>query len=170
VKLSARPAELAVVSFVTLSIGFVFGWYLAPREPAAEPAARAGAAPHPVGAEQHEQLGMNALAAGDFAEAEQRFRRAVELRPDDPSLRGDLAVALLYQGRWAAAESEIERARELAPGIPELDFLEGIVARDGFADTTRARRAWTRYLERVPEGSPQATTVRAWLDSLGGGA
>ena len=171
-KVSARPVELAVVSFATLSIGFVAGWYLASQQRAPEPQMppTASGAPHPVGADDHVQLGLNALAAGDFAEAEARFRRATELRPEDPSPRADLAVALLYQRRWEEAEAEIERGQELGPEIPELDFLEGVVARDGFADTVRAREAWTRYLGRVPEGSPQSETVRAWLDSLDAGA
>lgn len=171
-KLSARPHELVIVSFVTLSIGFVAGWMFGSHgtPDTSPPTATRGAAPHPVGADDHVQLGLNALASGDFAEAETRFRRARELRPEDPSPRADLAVALLYQGKWQEAQNQIEEARELGPEVPELDFLEGVVARDGFADTTRAREAWTRYLERVPEDSPQAETVRAWLDSLGTGA
>lgn len=171
-KLSARPGEIAVVSFVALSIGFVAGWWLAPQDPAAEPetVTPQSGAPHPVGADDHIQLGLNALAAGDFEEAELRFRRAEELRPDDPSPHANLAVALLYQGEWEEAEAEVEEARELGPEMPQLDFLEGIIARDGFADTTRAREAWSRYLERVPEDSPQSETVRAWLDSLETGA
>lgn len=171
-KLSARPGELAVVSFVALSIGFMAGWWLAPKDQAGEPqpTATGSGAPHPVGADDHIQLGLNALAAGDFEEAELRFRRAGELRPEDPAPRANLAVALLYQEEWEEADAEIEEARELGPGSPELDFLEGVVARDGFADTARAREAWRRYLEQVPEESPESETVRGWLDSLDTGS
>jgi hypothetical protein len=40
------------------------------------------------------------------------------------------------------------------------------VYRDGLRDRDRAREAWERFLAMVPSDSPQAGTVRGWLDGL----
>ena len=48
--------------------------------------------------------------------------------------------------------------------MPAVWYLEGWVARDGLADTARARAAWGRFLELAPGDTPQAAEVRRWLD------
>lgn len=163
------PRLLVAVSFVTLSLGFVVGLFVGREEGSGEP----GAAPHPVGAEEHARLGMQALAAGDMVEAERRFREAVALRPAEPGPRVDLAVALMSQSRWEEADRELAEAKRLAPEMPAVWFLEGWVARDGLGDTLRARRVWERFLELAPADAPQAAEVRRWLsgerDATGGG-
>ena len=156
---SIGPGLLVLVSFVTLSIGFLVGVRVGREEGASGPAR----APHPVGAEEHARLGMQALAAGDMVEAERRFREAMTLRPADPGPRVDLAVALMSQGRWEEADRELAEAKRLAPDLPAIWFLEGWVARDGFGDTLRARRVWRRFLELAPPDAPQAAEVRRWL-------
>ncbi|HET9581731.1 MAG TPA: tetratricopeptide repeat protein [Gemmatimonadota bacterium] len=160
------PGLLVVVSFVTLSLGFIAGVYVGREESPEGPVA----APHPVGAGDHVRLGMQSLAAGDMAEAERHFREAVSLQPSEPGPRVDLAVALMSQGRWEEAERELSEAKRMAPELPAVWFLEGWVARDGLADTLRARGAWRRYLELVPADAPQAAEVRQWLgDSAASG-
>ncbi|HWC06973.1 MAG TPA: tetratricopeptide repeat protein [Gemmatimonadota bacterium] len=166
---SIGPGLLVLVSFLTLSLGFLVGVRLGRDEEAGGPVA----APHPVGAEEHARLGMQALAAGDMVEAERRFREAVALRPAEPGPRVDLAVALMSQGRWEEADRELAQAKGLAPDLPAIWFLEGWVARDGFGDTLRARRVWERFLELAPPDAPQAAEVRRWLsgeaeDTAGG--
>lgn len=158
------PKVLVAVTFLALAAGFAAGWWMAGSgalEPEASP-------PHAVGAEEHIRLGMRALAAGAFGEAENRFRDAARLAPEDPAPHADLAVALLYQERWEEARGELGLARRYGPDLPEVAFLEGILYRDGLGDTTRAREAWQRFLALVPEDSPQAATVRGWLAELGG--
>jgi tetratricopeptide (TPR) repeat protein len=150
---------LVAVSFVTLSLGFLAGL----RVGGDEGSSPRGAAPHPVGAEEHARLGMQALAAGDMVEAERRFREAIALSPVEPGPRVDLAVALMSQGRWEEADRELAEAKRMVPDLPAIWFLEGWVARDGFADTLRARRVWERFLELAPPDSPQAVEVRRWL-------
>ena len=156
---SIGPGLLVAVSFVTLSLGFMVGLRVGREEGASGP----GTAPHPVGAEEHARLGMQALAAGDMVEAERRFREAVDLRPAEPGPRVDLAVALMSQGRWEEADRELAEAKRLAPELPAIWFLEGWVARDGLGDTLRARRVWERFLELAPSDAPQAAEVRRWL-------
>ena len=168
----SRPRDLVVASFVTLGIGFAAGWWMgrgsAPG--ALESPTVTGEAPHPVGAQEYLQLGMQALGAGDYGEAERRFRRAVDLEPDQAAPHADLAVALMYQERWDEAQSALDRAREIDPDMPEIWFLEGVVQRDGRGDTARARESWERFLTMVPEDTPQAGTVREWLAEIDGGA
>lgn len=161
---SVGPGLLVAVSFVTLSVGFLAGLMAGREERSPDP----GRAPHPVGAEEHARLGMQALAAGDMVEAERRFREAAALRPAEPGPRVDLAVALMSQGRWEEADRELAEAKRLAPDLPAIWFLEGWVARDGLADTLRARRVWERFLELAPADAPQAGEVRRWLTEMGG--
>jgi tetratricopeptide (TPR) repeat protein len=156
---SIGPGVVVAVSFVTLSLGFLVGLRVGREGGSIGP----GVAPHPVGAEEHSRLGMQALAAGDMVEAERRFRDAIALRPAPPGPRVNLAVALMSQGRWEDADRELAEAKRMAPELPAIWFLEGWVARDGLADTLRARRVWERFLELAPADAPQAAEVRRWL-------
>ena len=166
-KRSIGPALLVAVSFVTLSLGYVVGLRMGPEERSSGP----GAAPHPVGAEEYSRLGMRALAAGDMVEAESRFREAIALRPAEPGPRVDLAVALMSQGRWEEADLVLAEAKRMAADLPAIWYLEGWIARDGLADTLRAREVWGRFLELAPADAPQAAEVRRWLSdgATGGG-
>lgn len=162
----AGPRALVIATFVALTIGFLAGYWLAPRAERAAPAELAET-PHGVGAEEYGQLGVQALEAGDFVAAERYFRRAAEMAPESGSAHADLAVSLMYQRKWEEAHGELETAGQLAPDAPEVYFLHGIVYRDGLSDTARARESWQRFLALVPSEAPQAETVQSWLDGLG---
>lgn len=157
-----RPRALVIASFVALTAGFFAGYWMG-RE--GRPG-KVAAPPHAVGAQEFIQLGMRALGAGEFATAEGHFRQAARLRPDDPAPHADLAVALMYQQRWPEAAAEIDLAKRYGREAPEVYFLEGLLARDGLADTARARTAWERFLGLVPSEAPQAAMVRAWVAEL----
>jgi tetratricopeptide (TPR) repeat protein len=160
--LAARPRELALVSLVALSAGFAAGWWLARQD--------REAAPHAVGPAEHAELGARALEAGDLTSAERHFREVARLEPETARARADLAAVLMLQGRWPEAGAELELARNLDPRSPETWFLSGMLWRDGYGDTTRARESWERFLTLVPEDSPQAATIRGWLAELGSDA
>lgn len=163
--ISTGPRTLVIATFLSLSVGFLAGYALAPRE--VEPvAAAAGNAPHAVGPEEFAQLGMQALEAGDFTTAERYFRRAADMAPDQAGPHADLAVALMYQERWEEAHGQLEVAEQLAPETPEVYFLQGVVYRDGMDDPAQARASWERFLAMVPSDSPQAATVQTWLEGL----
>ena len=162
------PRAMVVATFGALTIGFLAGYWLAPR---GEQTSRSTAsdAPHVVGPDEYAQLGMQSLEAGEFAAAERYFRRVTEMAPESAAAHTDLAVSLMYQRRWEDAHGELEIAGQLAPQTPEVYFLQGVVYRDGMSDISRAREAWERFLAMVPAGSPQADTVEAWLERLGNG-
>lgn len=168
-RIGARPRDIVIASFVALSVGFAAGWWMGSKSGSEAPLTAVEGAPHPVGAQEYLQLGMQSLGAGDFPEAERRFRRAVELEPDEAAPHADLAVALMYQEKWGPAHAELERAKEIDPDMPEIWFLEGIVHRDARGDTASARQAWERFLALVPADTPQAETVRGWLAEMEGG-
>ncbi|MEN9760246.1 MAG: hypothetical protein RI906_72 [Pseudomonadota bacterium] len=65
--------------------------------------------------------GLAAMQAGILADAEQAFRRALELVPDRLSVLINLGVALLQQGRAEAAIEYLEQAIAIAPD--EIDAL-----------------------------------------------
>lgn len=164
------PKILILATFVALSIGFGAGYWIGTQsgDEAPQMASQGETPPHPVGAQEYVQLGMSALSSGQFGEAERRFRQALDMSPDSPGIRTDLAVALMYQEKWDEAWEQIQEAKEAAPEMPEVYFLEGVVYRDARQDTAQAKEAWNRYLEMVPEGTPQAETVREWLAELDG--
>ncbi len=157
---------VVVISFVAMTLGFVAGSLVGGGSDPSLPEANEGA-PHAVGVQEYIQLGVQALDQGDPATAERYFRSAVALVPSAPGPRGDLAVSLMAQGRWEDADRELTEAQRLGPDRPELYFVEGVMARDGLADTARARTAWTRFLELAPEGSQDTDLVQEWLSGQG---
>jgi len=163
------PRTLVIATFLSLTVGFLAGYILAPRESPPTPAEASGGAPHAVGPDEYVQLGMQSLETGDYPAAERYFRRATDMVPEEVAPRTDLAIALMYQERWEEAHGQLEVAGQLAPETPEVYFLQGVVYRDGMNDQTRARAAWERFLAMVPADSPQADTVQTWLDGLGSG-
>ena len=163
--IQSGPRALVIATFVSLTIGFLAGFVLAPRGDG-EPAGQSGM-PHAVGPDDYLQLGMQAMESGDYPRAEQYFRQATELVPGNAMAHTDLAVSLMYQERWADAHGELEVANRLAPDTPEVYFLQGVVYRDGMSDSTRAREAWQRFLAVAPPDSPQAEMVASWIEGLG---
>lgn len=159
------PRALVIATFVSLTVGFLAGYVMAPREGSTR--AAQGGVPHAVGPDDYLQLGMQAMESGDYPRAEQYFRRATELVPGNAVAHTDLAVSLMYQERWADAHGELEVADRLAPDTPEVYFLQGVVYRDGMSDSTRAREAWQRFLAVAPPDSPQAEMVTSWIEGLG---
>lgn len=59
-------------------------------------------------------LGNMHYRAGDYEEAERRYREAVEQHPDSPAANHNLAWALIRQEHWAEATYFAERAASLA--------------------------------------------------------
>lgn len=73
------------------------------------------------------ELGTILLTAKQPQEAEKRFRRALELRPDFAPYEVNLGAALAEQGELAVALEHLERALHLDPlletGVHQLDTL-----------------------------------------------
>ncbi|MBA3448122.1 MAG: tetratricopeptide repeat protein, partial [Pseudaminobacter sp.] len=63
------------------------------------------------------QLGNIQSVRGAEREAEAAFLRSIELDPQDPASRANLAIFYLDQGRLAEAKAEIDRALEVDPAF-----------------------------------------------------
>jgi len=76
--------------------------------------------------------GFELVQRGRLAEAATRFQEAVELAPGEPSLRHNLAAALLDSGNVAGAEREARTAIEISPGDADsYDLLGRALAHQG---------------------------------------
>ena len=88
----------------------------------------------------HERRGSRALAAGRHGEAAAAFRAGLALRPDDPTLRHRLGVALDMAGDVRGAAAQFEAALAAAPDFADAHFSLGeLLARAGRHDEAIAR-------------------------------
>lgn len=71
----------------------------------------------------HTALGVAQAKSGRFEEAEQSFRRALELQPSAPETRQNYGRMLAERGRWEEAAREFEACVRLRPGYPEDRLL-----------------------------------------------
>lgn len=102
----------------------------------------------PDNAEAHQQLGLACELTGRLTEAEQEYRRALQLQPEART-HLDLGRALLRQDKPQAAAAEFEAAVRLSPDLPmalnELAWLRAThpsaAIRDGDQAVRLAERA-----------------------------
>jgi tetratricopeptide (TPR) repeat protein len=97
------------------------------------------------------------LSFRGFAEAEQAYRAAVRLRPQDYDAHLGLSLALRGQiaagddgARLAAAEKELEVAKGIAPERPEAYFNQALLAEDYGARSEKPEVA-ERELKRAQQ-------------------
>ena len=76
-------------------------------------------------AEAHTALGATLFWQWNWNEAENQFKRALELNPNEANVHIFYAHLLSNTGRHAEALAEIKRARELDPLFPFAGALEG---------------------------------------------
>jgi Flp pilus assembly protein TadD len=100
--------------------------------------------------DDHRRAGNRLLAEGNFAGAEECYRRATAQDPRSADAHIALGFALLQQGRLAEAQPPLERALALAPREPDAHFLLGSIARRQHALDAAAARLRTA-LELRPE-------------------
>jgi len=88
----------------------------------------------------------------EYDEAVERYRRAIEVAPDDPLPRIDLGSLLYFHYRKTnEAKEQLVRAIELDPENPDAHFNLGVMFAD--ADMLReAQKEWERVLEIGADG------------------
>ncbi len=87
-------------------------------------ASAAAAAPSPEAVELH-HLGLAELENERPEQAEQAYRRLIELLPEDPAGHANLAIAQLRQQKYDAAAASILRALAVAPEHPRVLAIQG---------------------------------------------
>lgn len=98
-------------------------------------------------------LGLNDLQIGHLSEAEQQFKKVVQLAPDDPLGYANLGLTYLRGARFREAETQLNRARRLNSTSPEI----ALIAAKLYAVTGRMDKA-RETLEKL---RPDARVVYA---------
>ena len=109
-----------------------------------------------------QMLGMALRDMERFAEAEQAFRRAMELAPDNPDYRAYTAEMLLLQGGRnppPEAEQLLRRVIELQPDNPQARYYLATL-RDMRGDHRGAVDALVEILRSAPADAPWEPQVR----------
>ncbi|GAB1388577.1 MAG: hypothetical protein AMXMBFR78_03700 [Rubrivivax sp.] len=109
-------------------------------------------------------LADRALAARDFAVAEQRYRQVVQLQPNNALALNNIAWLLVQQSKPGAVEFA-EKANRLLPGRPPLmDTLASALAAE--KQLPRALEIQKQAVERAPEdGALRMNLARLYLAS-----
>src|SRR5213075_1494289 len=68
-------------------------------------------------------VGLEELQRGQLADAEQEFKKVIELAPRDPLGYADLGLTYIRAGRLKDAEAPLKRARRLDPASPEIALI-----------------------------------------------
>ncbi|MBE0564319.1 MAG: tetratricopeptide repeat protein [Krumholzibacteria bacterium] len=119
--------------------------------------------------------GVELMAAGRLAEAEDRFRLALATAPDLVSARYNLALVLVQRGQAEEALAILEDLTALRPEAQDLRFARGhaLFAAGRFADATvqfrqvlaqdpAHRRAAFSLARALEEDGATAAAVAAW--------
>jgi len=149
----------------------LLNWYVEPPpegawERARQAARRAVEADEQL-AEAHASLGFVKLHyERDFKGAEKEFRRAIELKPDNPVAHRWRAFNLSAMGKYDEAISEIRRAQEISPRSPVIAtaFANVLFFAERF---TEASEQCQRSLELDPGSIPTHIVLR-WTYEMRG--
>jgi cytochrome c-type biogenesis protein CcmH len=113
-------------------------------------------------------LGLAQRDRGDFRQAEQAFRRAMELSPQNADYTAYLAEMMLLQdGRTPRAEAErlLRRVLELQPGNPQARYYLATM-RDMRGDHRGAVDDLIALLREAPADAPWETQVREATETI----
>jgi arylsulfatase A-like enzyme len=113
-------------------------------------------------ADMWQKAGLVAVELGRDSVAEDRFRRAIALAPNDPLAQSNLGTLLADQQRWEEAEHAFQVTLQLDP--ENLNALKNL----GLLHSVRGRReeaaeVWKRFLELYPEHQETAA-IRQQLE------
>ncbi|NNE43405.1 MAG: tetratricopeptide repeat protein [Gemmatimonadetes bacterium] len=110
-------------------------------------------------ADSHYDRGLAAVDRGNFRQAAESFRRALETAPDRADIRYNLGLALMQAGELADATAELERVAAARPGDADSRYAFGSVLRRRHAHA-RALKEFDAAL-RADSGHAAAAYARA---------
>jgi tetratricopeptide (TPR) repeat protein len=110
----------------------------------------------------HRERGLDAAALGNWAEAVQHFRLAVEAEPDYAAMRVNLGAALERVGEARAALEQYEAALDLDPRLAEAHYGAG----DLFERAGREQEAVEHYRAAVAENPTFVVAHARLADAL----
>ena len=95
----------------------------------------------------------------DFQGAIDYYGRALEINPDDATVRTDMGTALYYLDRVDFAAAEFEKSLSIDPTHPQALFNMGVLLLEERNDRAGALQLWERLIATNP-GYPQIGMVR----------
>ena len=114
---------------------------------------------------------LGALEAKEehFEQAEEAFRSAVEMRPDDPSLLASLAHVVQVQGRYQESADLLRRALSHGSEGPYAAYIELLLGKalSLLGQDRAALPLLLRSLEREPESAEAHHSLAIALGALG---
>jgi tetratricopeptide (TPR) repeat protein len=115
--------------------------------------------------------GNIAYDSGDYAEADKRFSRYLELEPDDPGVRTDLASAKLFQGQTTEARQMYQAVLEQHPDFLQAHVNLGIALHaEGREDEALEHFKRARELAKTPEQTQRVDQILAMVKERSGGS
>jgi len=109
-------------------------------------------------------LGLMALDGHDYATALDGLGQALMVQPNSADARYAFAWVLGKKGYYQDAANELERLLAAHPNEVRAHLLLGNIYADDLGQPKMARQQYLKSLELVDSQSPQAETIRAWLE------
>ncbi|MBW4933365.1 hypothetical protein KZO34_01775 [Marinobacter sp. F4206] len=107
--------------------------------------------------------GKQAYEQGRKRAAEQAWRQAVELNPQDPVVVNNLAVLLQEEKKFAESASLLERGLRYSPEVAELHYNLAVIAELYLLDLQKALTHYERYREI---SGVEDKVVAGWIADL----
>ena len=112
----------------------------------------------------HAWLGIALTVSGDLSSGARCYERALELAPDDPVVRGNLAANYKEQGRIQAAISQCEKAIELSSEYARPYLLLGEILQASGQSTAALNVYQAAASAGINETDVQAKLGKAFYD------
>ncbi len=113
-------------------------------------------------------LGRTRMRAGLYQDAVEAFRKGVELTEDDPTVRAELAEAMVYAAGGQVTPASIDEFRtvlETVPNEPRARYYVGLaLAQEGEVDA--ALDGWRQLLEASPSDAPWRANIMDAIRSV----
>jgi len=103
-----------------------------------------------------------------FDEANQQYRRVLDLKPDRIGVYFEIAEYYRDRGDAGQMSEAVEAGALLAPSDRRLDYYRGIALILGNRNQEEAEKDLRRYLDTVPDNDnvPSHSTTHEWLGKL----
>ncbi len=112
-------------------------------------------------------LGRSLIARRRYDESAGAYKRAFDLRPDDPDIAVDYAEALIFSNQGQvdeAALKTLQGALSQSPTSPKIRYYIGLFKAQN-DDVSGALQEWTDIAALSPKDAPWMPTVRRQMDA-----
>jgi cytochrome c-type biogenesis protein CcmH/NrfG len=100
-----------------------------------------------------------------FNDAINLYKKALEIRPDEQTVRTDMGTAMFYQNRFDEAIAVFQQTLQTDPKNAQALFNLGVTMLHGKKDPKAAMDYWEKMIEANPD-HPQAVFVKEQIQKL----